>query len=83
MTVIENLHKLQNRAAKHVTNNPFDATALPVIRALQWLTVRELIDFESQKMVLSLNPISTGGAFFTPPTLFYIALKRLVDFSQI
>ena len=51
MTVIEKLQKLQNRAAKLVTNSPFDATALPVIRALQWPTVRELIDFESQKMV--------------------------------
>ena len=51
VTVIEKLQKLQNRAAKLVTNSPFDATALPVIRALQWPTVRELIDFESQKMV--------------------------------
>ena len=49
--VIEKLQKLQNRAAKLVTNSPFDATALPVIRELQWPTVRELIDFESQKMV--------------------------------
>ena len=45
------VQKLQNRAAKIVTNSPFDATALPVIRALQWPTVRELIDFESQKIV--------------------------------
>ena len=51
MTVIEKLQKLQSRAAKLVTESPFDATALPVIRALQWPTVRELIDFESQKMV--------------------------------
>ena len=51
MTVIETLQKLQNRTAKLITNSPFDATALPVIRALQWPTVRELIDFESQKMV--------------------------------
>ena len=56
MTYIEKLQKLQNRAAKLVTNSPFDATALPVIRALQWPTVRELIDFESQKIVFrSLN----------------------------
>ncbi len=35
---------------------PFDATGLPVIRMLKWPTVRELIDFESQKMVFrSLN----------------------------
>ena len=51
MTVIKKLQKLQNRAAKLVTNSAFDAPALPVIRALQWPTVREFIDFESQKMV--------------------------------
>ena len=56
VTYIEKLQKLQNRAAKLVTNSPFDVTALPVIRALQWPTVRELIYFESQKMVFrSLN----------------------------
>ena len=56
VTYIEKLQKLQNRAAKLITNSPFDATALPVIRALQWPTVRELIYFESQKMVFrSLN----------------------------
>ena len=42
VTVIVKLQKLQNRAAKLITI---------VIRALQWPTVREFIDFESQKMV--------------------------------
>ena len=51
VSVIEKLQKLQNRAAKLVTSSPFNVTTLPVIRALQWPTVRELIDFESQKMV--------------------------------
>ena len=36
VTVIEKLQKFQNRAAKLVTNSPFDATALPVIRALRF-----------------------------------------------
>ena len=51
MTVIEKLQKLKNCAAKVVTNSQFDAPTLPVIRVLQWPTVRELIDFDSQKMV--------------------------------
>ena len=51
MTVIEKFLKLQNRAAKLVTNSPFNATALSVIRALQWPAVGDLLDFESQKMV--------------------------------
>ena len=52
-TAIKKLQKLQNWATKLVTNSLFDATAL---RVIQWLTVREFIDFEPQKMVFkSLN----------------------------
>ena len=49
MTVIEKLQKLQNRAARLVTNSPFDATAIPVIRALQWPTVGELLILNLRK----------------------------------
>ena len=77
MTVIEKLQKLQNRAAKLVTNSPFDATALPVIRALQWPTVRELIDFESQKMVFrSLKVSMTPKIFFT--STYQIDMPELI-----
>ena len=59
MTAIEKLQKLQNRAAKLATNSPFDATALPVIRALKRPTVRELIDFVAQEVVFrSLNGVA-------------------------
>ena len=55
-SIIEKLQKLQNRAAKLVTNSPFDASPLPVIRALGWSTVREIIDLESARIVYkSLN----------------------------
>ena len=48
--------KLQNRAAKLITNSPFDASPHPVIRALGWSTVREIIDLESARIVYkSLN----------------------------
>ena len=48
--------KLQHRAAKLITNSPFDASPLPVIRALGWSTVREIIDLESARIVYkSLN----------------------------
>ena len=50
MTVIEKLQQLKNRAAKLVTNCPFDATTLSVIRALQWPTVRELNDLNHRKL---------------------------------
>ena len=39
-----------------ITNSSFDASPLPVIRALGWSTVREIIDLESARIVYkSLN----------------------------
>ena len=56
VSIIGKLQKLQNRAAKLITNSPFDASPLPVIRALGWSTVREIIDLESARIVYkSLN----------------------------
>ena len=45
------LQKLQNRTARVVTNSPFDHTSLPLISKLGWLTVKEMIDFETACMV--------------------------------
>ena len=56
VSIIGKLQKLQNRAAKLITNSPFDASPFPVIRALGWSTVREIIDLESARIVYkSLN----------------------------
>ena len=58
-SVLDKLQKLQNRAARIVTNSPYDASALPLIGSLGWLTIRELIDFETSKMVYkSLNALA-------------------------
>ena len=51
VSITGKLQKLQNRAAKLITNSPFDASQLPVIRALGWSTVREIIDLESARIV--------------------------------
>ena len=52
------LYKRQNLQGKF-TNSPYDASALPLIGSLGWLTIRELIDFETSKMVYkSLNAIA-------------------------
>ena len=51
MSALGKLQKLHNRAARIVTNSPYDASALPLIGSLGWLTNRELIDFETSKMV--------------------------------
>ena len=50
-TTLRKLQKLQNRAARVVTNSPFDHTSLPLISKLGWLTVKEMIDFETACMV--------------------------------
>ena len=56
VSIIGKLQELQNRAAKLITNSPFDALPLPIIRALGWPTVREMIDLESARIVYkSLN----------------------------
>ena len=52
VSIIGKMQKL----AKLITNSPFDASPLPVIRALGWSTVREIIDLESARIVYkSLN----------------------------
>ena len=45
------LQKLQNRAARIVTNSPYRMSAPPIIRQLGWQTVKELIEIETVKMV--------------------------------
>ena len=50
-TDIDQLQKLQNRAARIVTNNSFDAPSKPLIESLGWKTVRELVNQDSRLMV--------------------------------
>ena len=55
----DKLQKLQHRAASVVTDNPYDMSALPLMKNLGWLTVREMIDFDINKMInKSLNAIA-------------------------
>ena len=50
------LQKLQNRAARILTNSAFDAPSSPLIRSLGWMTIADLISFESKQLVFkSLN----------------------------
>ena len=56
LTEINQLQKLQNRAARIVTNSSFDAPSRPLIQGLGWKTVNELIVGEAKTMVFkSLN----------------------------
>ena len=45
------LQKLQNRAARIITNSSFDAPGIPLVRRLGWKTIEELIAHESELMV--------------------------------
>ena len=42
---------MQNRAARIVTNSPYDKASLPLISQLRWLNIKEMIDFETATMV--------------------------------
>ena len=58
-TDINQLQKLQNRAARIVTNSSFDSPSRPLIVSLGWKTIRELVDEESRSMVYkSLNELA-------------------------
>ena len=59
-TEINRLQKLQNRAARIVTNSSFDTPSNQLIEKLGWKTINELIDIESKTMVFkSLNELAT------------------------
>ena len=58
-TDIDQLQKLQNRAARIVTNSSFGAPSRPLIESLGWKTVRELVDQDSRLMVYkSINGLA-------------------------
>lgn len=58
-TEINHLQKLQNRAARIMTNSSFDAPSKPIIERLGWKTIQDLIENESQTMVFkSLNGLA-------------------------
>ena len=58
-TEISKLQKLQNRAARIITNSSFDASSKPLIQNLGWKTVNDVIKHESMTMVYkSINNIA-------------------------
>ena len=59
LTEINQLQKLQNRAARIITNSSFDAPGGPLIEEMGWKTIDELITCESKTMVFkSLNQLA-------------------------
>ena len=59
VTEIAILQRLQNRAARIVTNSNYDVPSEPLIELLKWKPIKKLINEESQMMVYkSLNNLS-------------------------
>ena len=54
-TEIDRLQKLQNRAARIVTNSSYDAPSMPLIRSLGWETIDDLTN-QAFKSVNNLAP---------------------------
>ena len=52
---IQQLQKLQNRAARIITGSSYDAPSKPLLETLSWKTNKETIQFESQIMVFKIN----------------------------
>ena len=50
-TTLQKLQKLQNRAARVATNTCFDAPSEPLMQQLGWLTIEQLIELETVKVV--------------------------------
>ena len=58
-TKMNTLQKLQNRAARIVTDNPLDSSAAPLLQRLGWLSVDRLVHRETSSMVYnSLNGLA-------------------------
>ena len=51
-SLLDKLQKLQNRAARIVTNSSYDASSFSLIGSLGWLTIlKEMIEFETATTV--------------------------------
>ena len=58
---IDNLQKVQNRAARIVMNSGYDASAAPLIQSLGWPTISNLIHKETATLIYkSLNDLAPG-----------------------
>ena len=63
-TKLNNLQKLQNRAARIVTGSPFDSLAAPLLQRLGWLSVDRLAHRETSTMVYkSLNGLAPNNLY--------------------
>ena len=66
-TKLNSLQKIQNRAARIITNSPYDASAAPPLQNLGWSSIKDLIRKETAtltyKALNSLAPRYLGELF--------------------
>ena len=48
---LQKFQNLQNRAARVVTNSPYEAPSLPLIKQLCWLDIQRMINIETTNIV--------------------------------
>ena len=53
INAINRLQKLQNRMARIVTNGAYDASALPIIRKLDWPNITKLMNQKPRRWCTS------------------------------
>ena len=80
LTEIQKLQKLQNRAARIITDSNYDAPSKPLIETLGWMTIEKLIQRERLVMVFKsvngLSPQYLSELFVTSSTNACYNLRR-------
>ena len=80
LTEIQNLQKLQNRAARIITDSNYDAPSKPLIETLGWMTIEKVIQRETLVMVFKsvngLSPQYLSELFVTSSTNACYNLRR-------
>ena len=60
------LQKLQNRAARKLTNSAFDAPSSPLIKKLGWMSIADMISFKVKQLVFKfLNNLAPQYIYAT------------------
>ena len=69
-TDLNQLQKLQNRAARIVSNSSYDAPSKPLLQKLEWKTMLDLIGDETKMMVFkSLNDLDHNTCITCSPKI--------------
>jgi len=74
--LFKKLRKLQNRAARVVTNSSNDQSSLPLISQLGWLALREIVYFEK---ACTVYKVLKGLAPPCMKSMFHVGLSPAIE----